>query len=430
MGHIQDRWYRPKEDPDTGEVVLNKRGKPVMEKTERYGTGMRYKARYFDPDGKERSKSFPDRARKKAEDFLLEVEGEVKAGDYVDPNAGKVLFTDFGKVWLAGQTMEASSRESTESRLRSVIEPYFGNMVLSAIKPTDVRGWIRSMQEAGRSAGHQAVCFAHLSAILTAAVDDNLIKTNPCHAKSVKRPKSDEHKVVPWSRETVRKVRDGIPPRYRILVPVGAGTGLRQGELFGLGVDAIDREERVVRVLRQVRKVRGRLVFARPKRGKTRDVPLSDAVLHLIDEYRETFPPVSVTLPWGEPGGTPTTVELLVTTPRGNPVGRQHFNERIWRPAVVAAGIPTPGRDDGMHALRHHYASVLLDAGESIRALSEYLGHTDPGFTLKTYTHLMPSSAERTRAAIDGAWTEPSGDHSDGPTTAPVASGDAKPQGE
>jgi integrase len=54
-----------------------------------------------------------------------------------------------------------------------------------------------------------------------------------------------------------------------------------------------------------------------------------------------------------------------------------------------------------MHALRHFYASVLLDAGESIKALSEYLGHADPGFTLRTYTHLMPSSESRTRCAID-----------------------------
>ena len=54
-----------------------------------------------------------------------------------------------------------------------------------------------------------------------------------------------------------------------------------------------------------------------------------------------------------------------------------------------------------MHALRHHYASVLLDAGESIKAVSEYLGHADAGFTLRTYTHLMPASDERTRKAVD-----------------------------
>ncbi|MET7666830.1 tyrosine-type recombinase/integrase [Micromonospora luteifusca] len=55
----------------------------------------------------------------------------------------------------------------------------------------------------------------------------------------------------------------------------------------------------------------------------------------------------------------------------------------------------------GMHALRHFYASSLLDAGESIKALASYLGHADPGFTLRVYTHLMPASEERTRRAID-----------------------------
>lgn len=69
-----------------------------------------------------------------------------------------------------------------------------------------------------------------------------------------------------------------------------------------------------------------------------------------------------------------------------------------------------------MHALRHFYASVLLDAGESIKALSEYLGHHDPGFTLRTYTHLMPASQTRTRAAVDAVWAAPVAN--DGPGTA------------
>lgn len=47
--------------------------------------------------------------------------------------------------------------------------------------------------------------------------------------------------------------------------------------------------------------------------------------------------------------------------------------------------------------MRHHYASVLLDAGESTLAVSEYLGHADPGFMLRVYTHLPPSVDERTR---------------------------------
>lgn len=70
-----------------------------------------------------------------------------------------------------------------------------------------------------------------------------------------------------------------------------------------------------------------------------------------------------------------------------------------------------------MHALRHWYASVLLDAGESIKAVSEYLGHSSTAFTLRTYTLLMPTSEGRTRRAIDQALT-PDGATADGPSTA------------
>ncbi|MFF0151076.1 tyrosine-type recombinase/integrase [Micromonospora sp. NPDC005203] len=78
------------------------------------------------------------------------------------------------------------------------------------------------------------------------------------------------------------------------------------------------------------------------------------------------------------------------------------FNSGVWKPAIRATGIPD-NRHNGMHVLRHTYASVLLDAGESIKALSAYLGHADPGFTLRTYTHLLPASEDRTRRAIDEA---------------------------
>ncbi|BCJ29605.1 tyrosine-type recombinase/integrase [Actinocatenispora sera] len=64
------------------------------------------------------------------------------------------------------------------------------------------------------------------------------------------------------------------------------------------------------------------------------------------------------------------------------------------------AGIER-SRATGVHALRHFYASALLDAGENIKSLSSYLGHHDPGFTLRVYTHLMPSSEDRARRAID-----------------------------
>jgi hypothetical protein len=54
-----------------------------------------------------------------------------------------------------------------------------------------------------------------------------------------------------------------------------------------------------------------------------------------------------------------------------------------------------------MHALRHYYASVTLADGVNIKELAGYLGHGDPGFTLRLYTHMLPSSHERARKAVD-----------------------------
>jgi integrase len=60
------------------------------------------------------------------------------------------------------------------------------------------------------------------------------------------------------------------------------------------------------------------------------------------------------------------------------------------------------------HELRHHYASVLLDAGESVVTVAARLGHKDANMVITTYGHLMPNSEDRTRKAVDDAWSAPS----------------------
>lgn len=143
----------------------------------------------------------------------------------------------------------------------------------------------------------------------------------------------------------------------------------------------------------------------------------------------ERFPPVEVALPWLTPTGPKVTHRLVFTSGIGAAIWSQGFNDQAWKPALASAGIiPTPekgqryaaAREHGMHALRHFYASVLLDAGENIKALSLYLGHSDPGFTLRVYTHLMPSSETRTRKAISAMY-QAAGHAHDGPETAKAA---------
>src|SRR5713226_8532522 len=135
------------------------------------------------------------------------------------------------------------------------------------------------------------------------------------------------------------------------------------------------------------------------KGDKVRDIPLPDTVALALAAHLEKHPARPVTLPWGEPGGKPVTERLVLTSPTGLAVNRNTFNTYAWKPALRAADI-TPARENGCHALRHHFASLLLFDGVDIRALSEYLGHGEPGCTLSVYAHLMPGAADRMRQAI------------------------------
>ncbi|MEV5907535.1 tyrosine-type recombinase/integrase [Streptomyces chartreusis] len=132
-------------------------------------------------------------------------------------------------------------------------------------------------------------------------------------------------------------------------------------------------------------------------------MPLAESVAQAIQAQIAQHPPVAVTLPGRSADGPPVTVRLCFPNAEGRAVIRTVLNSNAWQRAFDRAHVPR-GRVNGMHALRHFYASVLLDAGESIKALSEYLGHRDLGSTLRTYTHLMPSSEKWTREAVNRAF--------------------------
>lgn len=410
MGHVQDRWYRPKRDGETGKIALNAAGKPVLEKTELHGVGLRYKVRYIDPDGNEKSKSFPDKQKRRADDFLIEVESDKREGKYIDPQAARKLFREQAESWVRAQSPDPATREALRSRLESRIYPTFGDLKIGRIKPSDVREWLAELDDAGYSENYKSVLFDVVVGVLDSAVDDKLIRDNPCKAKSVRRPVPASPKITVRPEERVHDIRRGLVGRSSIVVPVGSGLGLRQGEILGFSPDDIDRDELVAHVQRQVKRVCGVLMFAPPKRGKTRVVPLSPAILAEIDDHLASFPAVNVTLPWAKADGDLCTVPLLVTRDDGLPYSGDLFHKTAWSGAFRKAGVDYRKRADGMHALRHFYASTLLSRGVSITELSEYLGHADPGFTLRTYTHLVPTSYERARLAVDEVFGRPEPD--------------------
>jgi integrase len=413
VSHTEDRWFITAEGPD---------GKPVKRRTARHGKGRRWRARYLDPDGKERSRSFHTKIQ--AEKFLTEIEHAKIAGTYRDPDAGRITLRKYvTQTWLPAQGFDPVTREAVESRLANHVLPEgkLGSRLLSELeaRPSLVQAWVTGLNLAPSTA---AKVFTHLGSIMIAAQTDGLIERNPCRA-GIKLPKGARRKLVPWAPAQAAAVRASLPARLRAMVDAGKGLGLRQSELFGLSVEEIEfMPGRAVHVRQQVKIVGRQLWFAPPKGGVDRRVPMAGRTSLVLSAHIAQFA-CEVTLPWHEPGtrrhGKPHTATLLFTTPDGRALHRNAFNEHVWKPARGAAGL-SDDRVNGCHMLRHVYASNLLARNVDPRTVAEHMGHSDGGaLVLRVYGHLMPDAEDRTRRALDEALGEdgaPSEDH--GPGTA------------
>ncbi|NEC92491.1 tyrosine-type recombinase/integrase [Streptomyces sp. SID12501] len=401
-GHIQDRWFKTDTD-------IN--GKTTRTKTDRHGKGLRYRARYIAPDGSERSKSFPDGQKRRAEDWLTNIEADMTRGQYKDPKSTRTTFQEFAEKWLATQSGDPNTKASMTSQLKLHAFPRIGIRSLATFQPSHIREFVTQLEGSGMSGSYARVIFSNVRAILSAAVEDGYLPRNPCHSRTVTLPEMGARRVVPWLPERVHAMRSNFVERFRPMLDVGAGCGLRQGEILGLSVEELDFDNGMLHVVQQLKVSLSTPVFAPPKGGKLRDVPLPEPVAEALQAHMKLFPPVEITLPWMRKGGRPVTKTLIFTGPNGGHVWRTSLNEDHWKPALAAVGVipkaksreHAAAREHGMHALRHFYASVLLDCGESIKAVSEYLGHSDPGLTLKVYAHLMPSSRDRARTALGEA---------------------------
>jgi integrase len=402
MASVEDRWFRQAREPNTGDLIAGDNGKPVMEKTDRHGVGKRWLVRWRDPDKAEHKLSFAKKVDADAHKSVIEA--DMLRGNYIDPAGGRETFGSYATKWLGQQTTDPLTQQEIRGRMRRYVEgTNMWRAQLRAARPSTVQAWVKGLP-ANLTESTKSVAFSHVSAVWNAAVADELIGKNPCLSPVVRRPRPESKLIVPWDRVWVASVREALPARYRPLADEAAWLGLRQGEAFGLSPDDVDWPAgKWATVSRQVKLVGNRLVFAAPKGGRTRRVPLSPVVRDALAAHLAEFPARSVTLPWRDPGGEPVTVRLIVTTREAGPCNRNNFNPTTWKPALQQVGIE-PTRVNGMHALRHFFASVLLDGGESIKAVSEWLGHSNPAFTLRVYTHLMPSSEDRSRTLIDAAF--------------------------
>jgi integrase len=321
------------------------------------------------------------------------------------PDKSKILFEDYAETVLMGQSPDESTVNNKRQKLDNHIYPFLGKKPVGKITTDTIRRWVAWLHGKDRppAESYERQIFDLVSSILDAAVRDGRLRANPCQDKSIARPGKGTVRVEPWPHTRMRSIELALAARYQIIIVLGAGLGLRQGEIFAFSLDNVDRENMIYRCARQMITVNAVRKFELPKRHKTREIPIGAGVLEQLDAYAVNHPPVSITLPWGERDGRTTeTINVMVTNPHRDLYTRQAFNNVVWRPAFKRAGLTyRESAADGMHALRHLYASHMIAEGVSIKELAAYLGHVDEGFTLRTYVHLMPNSHQRARQASD-----------------------------
>lgn len=352
-----------------------------VDRVVREGKTVGWQARWRDPDGRQRKQTF--RVKAEAQRHLAAMLADAARGTYLDPAAGRVTVTDYARHWAATRPHRASSATTVESRIKHHIEATrLSGMRIASVRPTDVQAWVTD-RSAVLAPSTLKVVVDLLRAVMAAAVLDRVIAVSP--ATRLTLPRYEPPKVVPLTVAEVRAAAAAMPPRTRALVLVAAGLGLRIGELLGLRVEDVDFLRRTVHIRVQLllnTKNRGPLKTPRSER----DIPLPTMVSEVIAAHLAEYPS-------GKDGS-------VFTAQHGGPFGHTYV-ENTFKAAVNATGLPASTTP---HDLRHHFASVLLAAGESVVTVAERLGDT-PAMVLEVYGHVMPGSEDRTRKAIDAAWS-------------------------
>lgn len=401
---VYDRWHKsfPREGDKPCECSTKSR---TLYPTKDHKKGMQWQVRWRDAAGEPQKLNRPRKGGKRdesdpeiyAEALDAKIKHELNQGKYRDPNAGKATMGAHTRQWRDNLTGDLKTLEQVDSRLANWVYGLsieFQELRVLEQKPSLVQAWVKSLERRLRPSTIRVVA-GTVSTIFEAAVLDGVIDRNPMKTRAVTLPKVPDKEVQPWTLEQMDAAAAALPGRFAAIPDVGAGTGLRQGEIFGLARQDV---ELMLHVRRQIRIVGGQLVFSPPKGGRPRNVPLDPYVRQRLRDHMAAFPPVRVRLPWAVPDGELVAVELVFTEEGGLPIRSQQFNRRHWAGARRAAGPET--RENAMHVLRHTAASAWLAGGVDINTVAEWLGHRDVAFTLKTYIHLMPDAADRGRAAM------------------------------
>lgn len=239
--------------------------------------------------------------------------------------------------------------------------------VATGIDTRVIRRYVASLSESGLAPSSVARKLAALRALFRAQVELGLRNENP--ADLVSAPKRPRRLPRALRAADISALLDRIPAdsalelRDRAMFELAYASGLRAEELVTLNLDSVDFDAEAVRV--------------EGKGGKTRVVPVGEHALAALERYLS--------------GARGALVEdersALFLSKSGRRLGTSDVRRRLRMWARKAIGCAPGVAEAHPHALRHSFATHLLDGGADLRAIQEMLGHANIS-TTQVYTRV------------------------------------------
>lgn len=350
----------------------------------------KYRGLYRDAHGTKRSAgTYTHKAR--ARSAAGAKEENARRSMLRDPEAFRRPWSEWVEEWWPSRSVEVSTLKVDKGRLDRHLTPRWGDVPTGSITRHDVKAWAAQMERDGIGPTTIQRCVHLLSASLTAAMDAEIIESNP--ASRLKLAGSAKAQERYLAREEYDALLENLPTTAdQLIVKFATNTGMRPGEWAGVHWNRIDLERGTVRVVETFSELGG-VIKPYPKSRKARTIPLTEELVDLL--RAEKADRIDLTDGCGVPHAVGECQSSLVLRTHGGSVVRNSNWSPVWRAAVKAAEIPAARPYD----MRHTFASWLLAKGYTLAEVGVLMGHMSAQTTM-IYGHLAEASPERFRTAL------------------------------
>jgi len=344
-----------------------------------------------------------------AKEFAGKLEAKLKLGSVGITTKTGVKIEDYAETWLERiqHTRKYSTYVSYQKMLQRDILPVLRGLDLEDVTREKVKALACASLKQGHSGKTVQNLIRGLSSLLSHAVEDGLLTVNPALRPGRFLPQISKRRGLnPFTREEVALFLEAVRqhvPRYLPFFLCAVRTGMRLGELIALQWGDIDYHGRFIEVQRNCALRR----ITSPKSGESRRVDMSlELTQALKDLYMERQLEITA-------NGWKEMPPWVFCNETGGLLDPDNLRKRVFYGLLKAAGM----RHLRFHDLRHTFASLLLQQGESPVYVKEQMGHSSIQVTVDLYGHLIPGGNKQAVDRLDG----PVGTASSGAESATLA---------